>query len=120
MQNIHNDKQKYGDDQLGCEPFVLQGMNMKGGEFDELQYASSKIILKRICWCTCFEMKFIKVEIAYAWVFKKEGIFKFKWTKCHYKKEIIIVYMEQGLEKENALFQQKPKGKGQANMALTT
>jgi hypothetical protein len=49
MQNIHNDKQKYGDDQLGCEPFVLQGMNMKGGEFDELQYASSKIILKRIC-----------------------------------------------------------------------
>jgi hypothetical protein len=28
--------------------------------------------------------------------------------------------MEQGLEKENALFQQKPKGKGQANMALTT
>jgi hypothetical protein len=38
----------------------------------------------------------------------------------NYKKEIIIVYMEQGLEKENALIQQKPQGKGEANMALTT
>jgi hypothetical protein len=52
---------------------------------------------------------------------KKEGIFKFKWTKCHkLQKEIIIVYMEQGLEEENALIQQKPQGKGEANMALTT
>ncbi len=28
--------------------------------------------------------------------------------------------MEQGLEEENALIQQKPQGKGEANMALTT
>jgi hypothetical protein len=38
----------------------------------------------------------------------------------NYQKEIIIVYMEQGLEKENALMQQKPQGKGEANMALVT
>jgi hypothetical protein len=50
---------------------------------------------------------------------KKEGIFKFKWTKCYkLQKEIIIVYMEQGLEKENALIQWKPQGKGEANMAF--
>jgi hypothetical protein len=38
----------------------------------------------------------------------------------NYKKEIIIVYMEQGLEKENALIQQKPQGEGEANVALST
>jgi hypothetical protein len=28
--------------------FVLQGMNMKGGEFDELQYASSKLNVEKV------------------------------------------------------------------------
>jgi hypothetical protein len=36
------------------------------------------------------------------------------------QKRIIIIYMEQGLEKENALIQQKLQGKGEANVALTT
>lgn len=38
----------------------------------------------------------------------------------NYKRKSSLFTMEQGLEKENALIQQKPQGKGEANMALTT
>ncbi len=63
-------------------------------------------------------MKFnISVEIAYAWVLKKGRHLQIQMNKM-LQKEIIIVYTEQGLEKENALIQQNPQGKGEANMAF--
>ncbi len=94
---------------------------MKGGEFDELQYASSKLNVEKVmlmhmfwneiykCWsCLCMTSQ------------KRKACSNSNEQNVKLQKRIIIIYMEQGLEKENALIQQKLQGKGEANVALTT
>ncbi len=122
MQNIASDKTKIWGWPIGLwTMFVLQGMNMKGGEFDELQYASSKLNVEKVmlmhmfwneiykCWnCLCMTSQ------------KRKACSNSNEQNVKLQKRIIIIYMEQGLEKENALIQQKLQGKGEANVALTT